>query len=73
VRRVLLLPGKGSGCASVLVLEDGAGGRPRRVRHLRLVLGTGRATTGVGARWPPAELKVALEGDLLCLEYREPD
>ena len=72
MKRVLLLPGRGSGCASVLVFEDGGAGRPRRVRHVRLALAADLPRPGHGARWPPAELKVELDGDLLCLEYREP-
>jgi hypothetical protein len=72
VKRALLLPGQGSGYLSVLVLEDDAEGRPRRVRHVRLALAADRPRPGLGARWPPAELKLGIEGDLLCLEYREP-
>jgi D-serine deaminase-like pyridoxal phosphate-dependent protein len=72
VKRVVVLPGDGVTHASVVVLEDAAAGRARRVRRVWVALDAGSHRAGVGARWPPAELKAELAGDLLCLEYREP-
>lgn len=66
MKPALLLPGEDGAPASIVVFgDDGAGD----VRCVRLALGA--RCRSPPAALPPAELKVDLAGDLLCVEYRE--
>lgn len=63
---VLLLPGD-DGADVVVVFERPA---PGALRRFRIALGPRAGPARV--RCPPgAELKVEVDGDLVCLEYRE--
>ena len=67
---ILVVPGPDGTTTSVLVLD------PRGTRALwRVNLALDLGGRQPPARSPPAprgELKVGLDGELLCLEYREP-
>ena len=64
MKPVLLVPEEEAATSVVVLDEDGE----RILRRLRLALDLARPQ----ARSPPAELKVELAGDLLCVEYRQP-